>query len=312
MCKPVAWRKLEASTWETCASISLAAKQLGVCHDTVVKCCRGLSSVSGVEIQFADVGQTALDGEEWRPMLDPTSFSEVPGRQVSSLGRITSQSGSIYKGSLNGVGYYRTEISRRPHFVHRLVALSFLGRPPRDRPVVNHKDLDKGNNAVENLEYVSMAENMKHYHANAVREGKLINTKPVWSRRLEARAFGLGILPWEVPLLLLFCPPVRCHIALRVDESKAEDMNSAWLTSQTCQRLPLCQARSGVVLTFLNSSWTDKSAWRKCAESLKFIVVWDRNDGLTFNARVEPSHSNLSLHAIIYWGVLHVPKEHWF
>lgn len=183
MCKPVAWRRLGARTWETCASISLAAKQLGVSHGTLVKCCRGLSSVSGVEIQFADVGQTALDGEEWRPMLDPISFSEVPGRKVSSLGRITSQRGSIYKGSLDIVGYYRTEISRRPHFVHRLVALSFLGQPPPNRPFVNHKDLDKGNNAVENLEYVSSSENRKHFYANAVREWKL-NTKPVWSRRV--------------------------------------------------------------------------------------------------------------------------------
>jgi len=86
LCKPVAWRKLGEKTWETSSSISLAAEQLGISPAAVSDCCRGLSSVRGFEMRFADVGQTALDGEEWRPMLDPISFSEVPGRQVSSLG----------------------------------------------------------------------------------------------------------------------------------------------------------------------------------------------------------------------------------
>ena len=182
LCKPVAWRKLGAKKWETFASVSLAAERLGISPVLVSKCCRGLSSLSGSELQFEDVGRTPLDGEEWRPMLDPISFSEVPGRQVSSLGRITLRKGSAYKGSLNPVGYYVTKVFARSHFVHRLVALSFLGPPPPNRPYVNHKDLDKGNNAVENLEYVSMAENLKHFHANGVRREPSTG-KPVWSRR---------------------------------------------------------------------------------------------------------------------------------
>ena len=183
LCKPVARRKLGAKTWETFPSVSLAAERLGISPGVVSNCCRGLSSVSGSELRFQDVGPTLLEAEEWRPMLDPTSLSEVPGRQVSSLGRITSPRRSICKGSLNQVGYYATKIFGRNHYVHRLVALSFLGPPPLNRPYVNHKDLDKGNNAVENLEYVSMAENQQHFHANAVRKGSS-HVKPVWSRRV--------------------------------------------------------------------------------------------------------------------------------
>lgn len=48
-------------------------------------------------------------------------------------------------------------------YVHRLVARYFIGN---SNLTVNHKDLDKSNNNVENLEYMTHVENMKHAHAN--------------------------------------------------------------------------------------------------------------------------------------------------
>ena len=51
-------------------------------------------------------------------------------------------------------------------YVHRLVALHFL---PYDESQyhklrVNHKDLDKMNNSLDNLEFVSQKENIHHYY----------------------------------------------------------------------------------------------------------------------------------------------------
>lgn len=47
--------------------------------------------------------------------------------------------------------------------MHRLVARTFIGvRPTLDMGEINHKDSGKANNHVDNLEYVTRAQNMQH------------------------------------------------------------------------------------------------------------------------------------------------------
>ena len=184
---PVMWRRLGTENWTLCASCRQAAQQLGVTPYMVSKACREKVSMKGFEIQFQELSPTTLAGEEWRPMLDPASGDQVRKRMVSSFGRVMSQAGLIGKGWLSRDGYYMTGITasasqRRHVFVHRLVALAFLGPPPCVRLTqVNHKDLDKTNNSADNLEWTSPAGNMSHFHQNSSfqrRNGK----KPVLSR----------------------------------------------------------------------------------------------------------------------------------
>lgn len=49
--------------------------------------------------------------------------------------------------------------------VHRLVAMTFLPTPSKDKPYVNHKDGNKKNNVIDNLEWCSCSENVKHAFA---------------------------------------------------------------------------------------------------------------------------------------------------
>lgn len=46
--------------------------------------------------------------------------------------------------------------------VHRLVALTFHGPPPKGKPWVNHKNGIKHDNKAENLEWTSISENIQH------------------------------------------------------------------------------------------------------------------------------------------------------
>ena len=58
-------------------------------------------------------------------------------------------------------GYLRTKVNNRNKSIHRLVAETYL---PNDNNAlqVNHKDGNKENNHVDNLEWVTQSENLHH------------------------------------------------------------------------------------------------------------------------------------------------------
>jgi len=51
--------------------------------------------------------------------------------------------------------------------VHRLVSLTFIPNP-HEKICVNHKDTNKQNNSVDNLEWCTNTENMRHAFANGI------------------------------------------------------------------------------------------------------------------------------------------------
>lgn len=109
-------------------------------------------------------------------------WKDVPGYeglyQVSNLGRIKSfqhEKSIILKQVLNNRGYLICSLSKKNKImttgVHKIVALAFL-RKPKDKEQVNHKNMDKCDNRLINLEYVTQSENRAHAEANRIIQGR--------------------------------------------------------------------------------------------------------------------------------------------
>lgn len=89
---------------------------------------------------------------------------------IEAFGYSILKDGNIYKngkrinGRLNNSGYLQVRLSLHKSewfMIHRLVAAKYLPKVT-GKPHVNHKDKDRLNNAVDNLEYCTHAENMQH------------------------------------------------------------------------------------------------------------------------------------------------------
>lgn len=96
--------------------------------------------------------------EEWRPIKDYEDRY-----LVSNTGSVFSKiSGRLLSPKIDRYGYKVVSLSRNgklKHFtVHRLVALTFIPNP-KNLPTVNHKDENKLNNEVTNLEWTTVKDN---------------------------------------------------------------------------------------------------------------------------------------------------------
>ena len=86
---------------------------------------------------------------------------------MSNLGRVKSSygKGKILTPRLNSDGYPRVELYKRSksksHYIHRLVATAFIPNPNSFQEI-NHKDENKSNNIVSNLEWCSHEYNLTY------------------------------------------------------------------------------------------------------------------------------------------------------
>lgn len=105
-------------------------------------------------------------------------WKDVPGYeelyQVSSNGDVYSLiSGKDLKPCSNDKGYQIVKLYSEPFNgtttpIHRLVALAFLPNPD-NKPQVNHKNGVKTDNRVENLEWMTSQDNVRHAYRNKLK-----------------------------------------------------------------------------------------------------------------------------------------------
>lgn len=85
----------------------------------------------------------------------------IKGKFIKQVFRKSKQENRYF-----GVGLYRDGKSKN-YYVHRLVAKAFISNP-ENKPTVNHKDGDRFNNCVGNLEWATQQENIQHSWDNGM------------------------------------------------------------------------------------------------------------------------------------------------
>ena len=119
----------------------------------------------------------------WKPI------SESPGYEVSDMGDVrNSRTGRVLK-PVRTNGYSQVVLcdtnGQYRRSVHRLVATAFIGNP-NDYPVINHLDGNRTNNRVDNFEWCTQSENMKHAYRTGLQKPIRSQIERSLSKAMEA------------------------------------------------------------------------------------------------------------------------------
>ena len=117
--------------------------------------------------------------------------------EINENGEVRNKiTGNYIKGDINNGGYYRVCLYRKPrkqrYFRHRLVAELFIPNPNNYKEV-NHKDEDKTNNSVDNLEWCSAKYN-SNYGTRNERMSKSLTNNIYTSREVDVYDLDMNFI----------------------------------------------------------------------------------------------------------------------
>jgi hypothetical protein len=138
-------------------------------------------------------------GEVWKPLIFSGSRELRNWYAVSSLGRIASykedilKDGKLLNGSLT-TGYRTLNLHRPGHkgtlYIHREIARLFLKRPSSKHKYVIHKNHNKLDNSVKNLEWATLERMIQHQQKSPA--------KVAYKKRQANREVGLKLTASQV------------------------------------------------------------------------------------------------------------------
>ena len=110
-------------------------------------------------MRYATIANTPVGEMEKIPELD--DYSATPDGRIYSH-----KCGRFLTKQIDGKGYETVMLmingECRRRRVHRLVAITYLGKPTKTGMTVNHKNEIKTDNCVENLEWIELADNLRY------------------------------------------------------------------------------------------------------------------------------------------------------
>ena len=166
---------------------------------------------------------------------DRGEIKRVVGRVSNQPGGLSTREvgGKLLSPKVKSNGYLEVNLQlgdrRNGHskYVHRLVAEAFLGEIPKGYNV-NHKDFDKTNNIISNLEVVTYSQNSKHAFDNGVARppryqgskhprAKLSEKDIRTMRKHHAKNKDIKALEKLFPSHDLFASLEECHMCFHVN-----------------------------------------------------------------------------------------------
>lgn len=177
---------LDANFIKIWPKINDAAISLKLDKNAITKVCRSKLSKMGGFIWRYYVEY--YSEEKWVKIFYPA----VNDFYASSCGRIMKSNGFVTFGKTHADRYLYVNFRKKNEdntfssihiLVHRIIACAFLG--PSELHV-NHKDDNKTNNRIDNLEYVTEKENQVH----ALQTGIVKSSKPVYQFNVQGQCIA--------------------------------------------------------------------------------------------------------------------------
>lgn len=122
--------------------------------------------------------------DEWKELTGFSKYLFSSAGKIWSKKKHTETSLSYSSDGYLKVGLTNDEGRCVSTGVHRLIALAFIPNP-ENKPTVNHKNHDKTDNRVENLEWATVTEQNRHRRKPPREIQRLVSSRKVWRCSLD-------------------------------------------------------------------------------------------------------------------------------
>lgn len=123
--------------------------------------------------EYDNSNENIFENEIWKNIPKEIVDNFENNYKISNYGRLKNRNNRISNGNINPSGYSWVNIKTKQYLLHRLVAKIFIENPD-NKKIINHKDGNKSNNNIQNLEWVSQSENVKHAYKNNLIDKRII------------------------------------------------------------------------------------------------------------------------------------------